>query len=171
MVTTDMGRKEGGGCCAPFAGGAGSPSNTMWPGPRSTSVPSGIHPAIWPQQIWTEIREGCALGKSGTWVPSNRMWPGTRPTCEPSFILIHPTVWPQYTNVIDRQTGQTDRQAKQRSDSIGRTVLQTVAQNETLSYRTTERHALSNQIKFITRMPGRRNFAPLSLCLLKVAMR
>ena len=36
----------------------------------------------------------------------------------PSFILIHPTVWPQYTNVIDRQ----------RTDSIGRTVLQTVAQ-------------------------------------------
>jgi len=23
--------------------------------------------------------------------------------------LIHPTVWPQYTNVTDRQTGQTDR--------------------------------------------------------------
>jgi len=42
-----------------------------------------------------------------------------------SFILIHPTVWPQYTNVTDRQTGQTDRQ---RSDSIGRTALQTVAQ-------------------------------------------
>jgi len=41
----------------------------------------------------------------------------------PSFILIHPTVWPQYTNVTDRQIGQ-----KQRTDSIGRTVLQTVAQ-------------------------------------------
>ena len=38
----------------------------------------------------------------------------------PSFILIHPTVWPQYTNV-------TDRQDRQRSDSIGRTVLQMVA--------------------------------------------
>jgi len=38
----------------------------------------------------------------------------------PSFISIHPTVWSQYTNVTDR-TGQ-------RSDSIGRTVLQTVAQ-------------------------------------------
>jgi len=25
-----------------------------------------------------------------------------------SGILIHPTVWPQYTNVTDRQTGQTD---------------------------------------------------------------
>ena len=42
----------------------------------------------------------------------------------PSFILIHPTVWPQYTNVTER----TDRQDRQRSDSIGRTVLQTVAQ-------------------------------------------
>jgi len=27
--------------------------------------------------------------------------------CMPSFILIHPTVWPQYTNVRDG-TGQTD---------------------------------------------------------------
>jgi len=25
----------------------------------------------------------------------------------PSFILIHPTIWPQYTNVTDR-IGQTD---------------------------------------------------------------
>jgi len=39
----------------------------------------------------------------------------------PSFVLIRPTDWPHYTNVTDRQTGQ-------RSDSIGRTVLQTVAQ-------------------------------------------
>ena len=38
----------------------------------------------------------------------------------PSFILIRQTVWPQYTNVTDR--------TEQRSDSIGRTVLQTVAQ-------------------------------------------
>jgi len=40
----------------------------------------------------------------------------------PSFILIYPTVWPQYTNVADRQ----DKQDRQRS--IWRTVLQTVAQ-------------------------------------------
>jgi len=60
----------------------------------------------------------------GTGSPSNTMWSRPRHTSLPSFILIHPTVWPQYTNVTDR-TGQTDRQ---RSDSIGRTVLQTVAQ-------------------------------------------
>ena len=52
------------------------------------------------------------------------MWPGLRPTCTPSFVLIHPSVCPQYTNV-------TDRQDRQRSDRIGRrrTVLETVAQN------------------------------------------
>jgi len=44
-------------------------------------------------------------------------------TSASSFILIHPTIWPQYTNITDR-TGQTGR----RSDSIGQTVLQTVAQ-------------------------------------------
>jgi len=42
----------------------------------------------------------------------------------PTFILIHSTVWPQYNNVTNRQD-MTDRQ---RSDSIGRTVLRTVAQ-------------------------------------------
>ena len=26
----------------------------------------------------------------------------------PSFILVHPTVWPQYTNITDRQTDSTD---------------------------------------------------------------
>jgi len=31
---------------------------------------------------------------------------GSRPTRMPSFILIHPTVWPQYSNVTDG-TGQT----------------------------------------------------------------
>jgi len=51
------------------------------------------------------------------------MWPGTRPTATPSFILVHPTAWPQYTNVTDR-TGQ-------RSDSIRRfpTVAQKFFQN------------------------------------------
>jgi len=46
----------------------------------------------------------------------------------PSFILIHSTVWPQYTTdgqETDRQTGQMGRQ---HSDSIGQTVLQMVAQ-------------------------------------------
>jgi len=42
----------------------------------------------------------------GAGSPSNTMWPGSRPTSMPSFVLIHPTVWPQYTNVTDRQIGQ-----------------------------------------------------------------
>jgi len=54
-----VGRKVGGGYCAPFLGGAGYQSNTMWSGPRPTSVSS--------------------------------------------VIVIHPTVWHQYTNVTDRQ--------------------------------------------------------------------
>jgi len=39
---------------------------------------------------------------------SNTMWPGPRLTSMPSFVLIHPTVWPQYTNVTDRTDRQTD---------------------------------------------------------------
>jgi len=44
----------------------------------------------------------------GAGSPPNTIWPGPRPTSVPSFILIHPTVWPQYTNVTDR-TEQIDR--------------------------------------------------------------
>ena len=38
------------GCCAPL-GRPGSSTNTMWPGPRPTSIPSGIliNPTVWPQ--------------------------------------------------------------------------------------------------------------------------
>ena len=54
-----LGWKVGEACCASFRGAAGSASNTMSPGPRPNSVPSGI--------------------------------------------LIHPTVWTQYTNITDRQ--------------------------------------------------------------------
>jgi len=36
------GPKNWGCCTAPFRRRAGSPSNTMWPGPRPTCVPSGI---------------------------------------------------------------------------------------------------------------------------------
>jgi len=41
LATIDMGRKVV-GCCAPFRGGSWAPSNTMSPGLRPTSVPSGI---------------------------------------------------------------------------------------------------------------------------------
>jgi len=72
VAIIDMSQKKGGGCCAPFAGGAGFPSNTMWPGPRSTSLPSGvfIHPAIWPQQTWAE-NWGAVPRLGGVGSPSN----------------------------------------------------------------------------------------------------
>jgi len=48
----------------------------------------------------------------GTGFPSNNVAcaEAYQSTTMPSFILIHPTVWPQYTNVTDktdRETGQT----------------------------------------------------------------
>ena len=47
LVTIDMGRKVGG--TVPFRRGSWAPSNTVWPGSRPTSVPSGIliHLAVW----------------------------------------------------------------------------------------------------------------------------
>jgi len=124
------------GAPPPFWGGElGHTSNTKSPGPRSISVPSGIltHPAIWPQQIWADFFFGggglCPFMEGGAGCPSNTMWPVPTPTCVPSFILIHPTVWRQYTNVTDK-TGQDRQTDGTRSDSIGRTVLQTAPKNE-----------------------------------------
>ena len=79
-------------------------------------------------RYWPKIGGLYPFGEGGAGSPSNTMLPGPRPTCVPSFILIRQTVWPQYTNFTDRQRDRTDRQ---RSDSIGRTVLQTVAQKPT----------------------------------------
>jgi len=118
-----MGRRLGGSAPSPFwRRGAASPSNTMSLGLRPTSLPSAIlmHPTIWRQQIWAENWEGYAPfwgREAGS--PSNR----AKAYLHPSFILIHPTVWPKHTNVTDRQDRQTG-QDRQRSDSIGRTVLQ-----------------------------------------------
>jgi len=67
----------------------------------------------------------------GSWVPiEHNVAKAEAYTQMPSFILIHPTVWSQYTNVTVRQ----DRIDKtgQRSDSIGQTILQTIAQKFSL---------------------------------------
>jgi len=49
LATVDMGQKWEEGCA--LLEGTGSPSNTMSPGPRPTSIQSGIqmHPAVWSQ--------------------------------------------------------------------------------------------------------------------------
>ena len=85
LATTDIGRKLG---AVPLRGGAGSPSNTMSPGWRSTCLPSGIliHPAVWPQQTWAE-NWGCCAPFGGAWSPSNTMWPGPRPMFRAKFHL------------------------------------------------------------------------------------
>jgi len=91
-----LGRKEG--AAVPLSEEELDPYLTLSPGPRPTSVPSGIliHLAVWSQQTMVE-NWGCVplfLG-GGSWDPSDTMWPGPRPTSMPSFILIHPVVWPQ----------------------------------------------------------------------------
>jgi len=113
----------------PFWGGeAGSPSNTMSPGPMPTSIPSGIliHPAVWRQRTWAKnwgvavpLLDG-ELGPHLTQCGHGRGLPCANFHLDPSSRLA--TIHQRY-----RQTGQ-DRQIGQRSDSIGRTVLQTIAQ-------------------------------------------
>jgi len=111
------------GLQCPFWGRGLHPHLTLWSGPRSTSILSGIliHTAVWPQYMGPKV--GRLLwpfflrGRAGC--PSNTMLHCPRPTSLPSDILIHPTVGPEYTSVTDR----TDRQTGQRPDSVGRTVF------------------------------------------------
>jgi len=65
LATVDMGRKLG--VCAPFLGGAGSPFCTMRPGPRPTSMPSGIliHLAVWLCPLFEEGELGPYLTQCG----------------------------------------------------------------------------------------------------------
>ena len=139
------------GGCAPL--GAGFLSSTMWLRPRPTSIPSGIliHPAVWLQPTWAEDRGGAVHLFGVDESPSNTMWPGPRPTSMPSVILIHPSIHPFIQpfghNARTSQTDRTDRQTDQsgeRSYSIARTVLQTVAQKRfALRYRTVDLSVLS----------------------------
>ena len=96
LVTIDMGRKLGG--CSPLKRGGGSPSNTMWPGPRPTSLPSGIliHPAVWRLQTIARNWGACPFKAGAAASRSNTMWPGPADaTSLPNGILIHPAVSPQ----------------------------------------------------------------------------
>jgi len=57
----------------PFRGdGAGSPSNTIWPEPSSTFVPTGIliHLAVWPQKTWAENCGVLCPFLGVSWIPS-----------------------------------------------------------------------------------------------------
>ena len=111
--------------CPLFGRRAGSPSSTMWRGPRPTSVPSAtlIHPAIWSQWTWTENwGGGCApfLGRGlGPHLTQCSQGRGLS-ACQVSSWSVQPFG----PNTPTSQTGQD----RQRSDSIGWTVLQTVAQ-------------------------------------------
>jgi len=76
---------------------------------------------------------------------SNTMSPGLRTTSTPSrpTILVHPTAWPQYANV-KRQTN------RQRSHSMRRTVLQTVAQKWSNMLSRKQRRMVARDSRFLT---------------------
>ena len=96
LATTDMDQKLGESECAFYLGIVGS-HRTKSPGPRPTSIPSGIlvHPAVWPQLTLAE-NWGCSLFRGGgAGSPSNTMSSRLRPTSIPSGILMHPALWPK----------------------------------------------------------------------------
>jgi len=100
LATTDMGQKLG---AVPLWGEL-SPHLTR-------RLSQGYLPAKWPlgpssrsATIDMDRKLGAVpLLGAGAGSPSDTMWSGPRSACIPSFILIRPTVWPQYTNVTDRQ--------------------------------------------------------------------
>jgi len=88
-----MGRKEGGYALSRGRGGAGFPSNTMWPGrdllPYQVAS-SSIQP-FGHNRHGSKTRGAVPL-LEGDATPSNTTSPGPRFTSVPSGILIHPAV-------------------------------------------------------------------------------
>ena len=96
MATIDIGRKWG---AVHLLGGAGSPSNTMWPGLPSYQVASSIlHPSSRLVTIVMGKKWGLCLFLGGAESPSNTMSPGPRPSFIPSSSLVPLAVWPQQTS-------------------------------------------------------------------------
>jgi len=64
LATIDIGQKLG---AVPLLEGSWSPYNTMSPGTRPTSIPSGIliYLAVWPQKTLGDV----PLLEGGSWVP------------------------------------------------------------------------------------------------------
>jgi len=113
LATIDTDRNLGGGC-APLEEGELGPHLTQ------CCLRRGLPPyqvASWSIQPFGHNRYRPKIGGAGS--PSNTMLSGRGLPPRQSFILIHPTVWPQHTNTTNR-TGQLQ------SDSIGRTVLHMV---------------------------------------------
>jgi len=130
---------------------AGSPSNTKSPGLRPCSIPTGIliHTAIWLQQIWAENWVGAVPiwgGGAGSHLTQCGQVEGL-PACQLAKFHLDPSN--RLATVHERQ-----RQDRQRSDSIGQTVLQMVAQK--LKFRYMERNSSKTLHYTNTRQPAKK---------------
>ena len=118
------------GAAVPHSEGAGSPSSIcgLCRGLPCTKWRLDLSSRLATIDMSRKVGVLCPFGGGGTAGPScNTMPHGPRPTSVPSGISIHPADWPQYTKV-------TNRQERQRSDSIRRTILETVAVSQKLHY-------------------------------------
>jgi len=119
-VPEQSGSKSGGQLLCPFLWGKQGPdlTNVTWaeaylqtkwyPDPSSHLATTDMgQKAVYTDTESVNRKSGglCTFLWGGAGSPSNTILPGSRPTSVPSGILIHPTVWPQYSNVTDR----TDR--------------------------------------------------------------
>jgi len=136
LATMDMGRKLGRRTPPPFRGGEScslhlTQSRLGRVLPPYQVASCKIHPVIWPQQIWAENWGLRPFGGVGAGSPCNTIWPGPRPTCMPCRFHLDPSNHLATIHQRHRRdrTDMTDRQGP---DSIGRTVLQTVAQKPSL---------------------------------------
>ena len=101
-----------GSCCAPFLGrGAGCPFDTMSPGPRPTSVLSGIliHLAVWLQRTWAENWGFCPFLRGRAGSPSKKNVAGAE-ACHHANFHLDPSSRLATIRQRYRQDRPTDRQ-------------------------------------------------------------
>ena len=79
-------------------------------------------------EIWRKPhKELCQFPYVGATSPSNTVSLGPRPTSVLSGILIHPTVWRQYTNVTDRTDRTTVSQCREKRETLVFLILMVAA--------------------------------------------
>ena len=125
LATIDMNRKLG---AMLILGGDATPSNTMSPGPRFTSVPSGIliYPAVWSQQTWDKNWGLCPFWGGGAGSLSNNIAWAEAYLCTKWHL--HPSNRLATIHQHYKETDMTDDNSPVAYSKLTKPLLVTVAQ-------------------------------------------
>jgi len=150
---------ENWGLC-PFGKGDGCASDAVWP--RSRPTWQWMFCILLSCVFWTiflhVFMHVNVSGRSA--LLFNKLIDWLIATSVLSFILIHPKIWPQYTNVTDRQTDRTDRQTTVRQHRANRFTNGRSKNDVMLPAAVARSFSDDNTIRYVLPVCGWRHFCP-----------